>query len=126
MNILEIIKDIFDDIRIADDRNEKARKEAGSFDIGYHDKRSFAGIFSVVYPQLIGFVVGMAFSRLFGIVGAGYLVFGSIGALAIGTYKSVSFDKISLKPAFIRNIIIMVGICLIIALTGIFNKVTES
>lgn len=122
MKISEIIKDIFNDIDTVDKRHESDLRESGSFRPHYRARKDNLGMFVILLPQLIGFVVGLAFARLFELPGGGYLVLGAICAFAAGTYKSVSFDKISLKPALVRNAIIMGMFCIIFGIVLLMDK----
>ena len=65
------------------------------------------GIMPIVFPQICGLVLGFALARLFHGNTCIYIILGLITALAVGTWKSVFFDKIEFKYAVIRNIIIM-------------------
>lgn len=122
MKITEIIKDIFDDIDATDKKHEDFLRESGTFRPRYRARRDNFGFFVIILPNLIGFAVGLAFARLFELSGSGYIVLGAICALAAGTYKSVSFDKISLKPALIRNVIIIGLFCIVFGFVLLIDK----
>lgn len=116
MNIIDIIKDVFGDADTADKNYEEYLKDTGQYIPKYGRRRGGIGGFAVLVPQLIGWVVGFAFARLFSSGTAGYIIFGLLGALAIGTFKSVEYDKIGLKYAIVRNIIIAVIFLVIIGI----------
>ncbi|MBR5682658.1 MAG: hypothetical protein IKW96_05150 [Ruminococcus sp.] len=59
---------------------------------------------------------------MIGLHGAAYLVIGGLCALAVGTYKSVSFDKISFAPAVVRNVILMLLFCGALALIELLSR----
>ena len=100
----DIFKDIVDDYSISEQRMEGRRG---------------ASFWIMLLPQIIGFVCGLAFARLFHLDGSAYIPIGAIFALIIGTCKSVSYDKISLVPAIVRNIILMLIFCAMLWLAGI-------
>ena len=54
--------------------------------------------------------------------GAAYLIIGGPCALVVGTYKSVSFDKISFAPAVVRNIILMLLFCGALAIINLLSQ----
>ncbi len=107
----DIFKDIVDDYSISEQRVE-------GNDYGYRSRRGVS-FWIMLLPQIIGFVCGLAFARLFHLDGSAYIPIGAIFALIIGTYKSVSYDKISLVPAIVRNIILMLIFCAMLWLAGI-------
>ncbi|MBQ8961771.1 MAG: hypothetical protein IJ071_11260 [Ruminococcus sp.] len=109
MKIIEIIKDIFDDVDATDQRYEDSLKDSGRYVPSYRRRRGSPGIWLLFLPQILGFVLGLAIAKM---IGGGYLVFGVLAAFGVGTYKSVSFDKITLKYALLRNAIILVMITL--------------
>ena len=118
MNIKEIISDIFSDLDTIDGRLEENRHEAGRLPrYDRYGRRGSNAFLYMLIPHILGFVVGLAVARLFSLGTAGFLLIGSICALAGGIYKSVSFDRISLKPAIARNVIILAAavVMLIIA-----------
>jgi len=107
----DIFKDIVDDYNINEQRNTGAD--------GWGRRNRGIGFYAMLIPQIIGFVGGLAVARLFHLDGSAYIPIGAIFALAFGTYKSVSYDKISLVPAIIRNVIIMLIFCVILLMAGI-------
>lgn len=124
MKIMEIIKDIFDDAEqhrtnykdFADDqyvgRWYRRRKDASAY-----------SMFRVALPNIAGFLVGLAFTRLMEFTGIWYFIFGIIGALGIGVLESTLFDGISLKYAILRHFIIVFGLSLVFGIIYMINIV---
>ena len=106
MNIIDIIKDIFSDAENIDKNHKEYLKDTGQYRYRYDRRNGGIGGFVILVPQLIGWIVGFAFARLLGLGMAGYIILGLIFALGIGTFKSVEYDRIGLKYAILRNIII--------------------
>ncbi|MDD6097435.1 MAG: hypothetical protein PUB66_01700 [Oscillospiraceae bacterium] len=106
MNIIDIIKDIFSDAENIDKNHKEYLKDTGQYRYGYDRRNGGIGGFVILLPQLIGWIVGFAFARLLGLGMTGYIILGLIFALGIGTFKNVEYDRISLKYAVLRNIII--------------------
>jgi uncharacterized membrane-anchored protein len=113
MRITEIFKDIKDDVDITNQRFMDSRREQGYFSVTPRQRaRAYtSGWIAILIPQFLGFILGLAITKLLGLHGFAYVVIGGISALAVGTYKSVSFDRISLVPAIVRNIILMLLFC---------------
>lgn len=128
MKISEIFKDIFSDVNTSNQRNEEARRERGDYWRTPSDRtvNYFGGWITILLPQFLGFVLGLAVTKLLGFGGTAYFVIGGIGALVVGIYKSVSFDKISLVPAIVRNIILMLLFCGAFALLMFFGSSSDS
>ena len=122
MRISEIIRDIFTDVEISNQRYRQDVYDNNPFTFGTERRATSAGFFKLFLPQFIGFIIGLAFTKLIGAGGAAYIIFGGIFALAVGVYKSVSFDKIAIKPAVIRNIIIMMLFCLFCGIALLITK----
>ena len=120
MRIIEIIKDIFDDVNTTDQRYEDSLGENGTFMPSYRRRRSSPGLWLLFLPQFLGFILGLAIAKM---LGGGYMIFGLIGAFGVGTYKSVSFDKISLKYALLRNVIILIMIFLLFGTAFLLGSV---
>lgn len=109
MNIKDYFKDIIDDMDTAQQRYDDAHPR-------YRNnprKRTDYGLMTILAPQVVGFIVGLAFCRLFEFTGIAYIIFGVIGALLIGTVKNVEIDKISFKHALIRNLLISASVFVI-------------
>lgn len=116
----ETINDMFDDMHTAESRHEDFLRDVGDPFPRYRARRSNIGFWAMLVPNIIGFVVGLAITRLLGLHGAAYIVIGAVCAFAAGTYKSVAFDKIALKFALVRNALVMgliVVMCIIAAIT---------
>ena len=128
MKISEIFKDILSDVNTKNQRTEEARRERGVYWMTPRDQvgNYFSSFMVLLLPQFLGFVLGLAVTKLLGFGGAAYFVIGGISALAVGTYKSVSFDKISLTPAIVRNIILMLLFCGAFALLMFFGSHSDS
>lgn len=122
MRISEIIRDIFTDADIANQRYRQDVYDNKPFSFGTERRANSAGFIKLLLPQFIGFIIGLAFTKLIGADGAAYIIFGGIFALAVGVYKSVSFDKIALKPAVVRNIIIMLLFCLFCGIVVLMSE----
>lgn len=120
--ILNYIKKTLLDIE--DDYNNVAGDAYDEWEeSGYRggDPSLYAGTWKVIWPQLLGFVVGLAVARLFKLDTGGYFVFGLIFAVVIGTYKSCSFDRIDIKHAFARNLMILAMIAIVSVSVLIFG-----
>lgn len=121
MNIIDYIRDIFNDINEDIENINEDQRENGALWGRRSYRRDASGFYVLLIPQLIGAVIGLAFARLFGLGAAGYFLLALLFGLAMGTFKSYEFDKISLRPAILRNVIIMlmnavlIGICLALA-----------
>ncbi len=128
MKISEIFKDILSDVNTKNQRTEEARRERGVYWMTPRDRAGnyFSSFMVLLLPQFLGFVLGLAVTKLLGFGGAAYFVIGGISALAVGTYKSVSFDRISLAPAIVRNIIMMLLFCGAFALMMFLGSRSDS
>lgn len=113
MRIVEIVKDIFTDVDITNQKHARERRENGHFPLTPRQRaaENTEGWFMIFLPQLLGFIFGLAVTRLFGMTGSAYFVIGGLFALIVGTLKSVKFDKIEFTAAVIRNIILMLMFC---------------
>ncbi|MDE6101537.1 MAG: hypothetical protein K2F73_00960 [Ruminococcus sp.] len=79
-------------------------------------------LFKVLFPQIAGFIIGCAFARMFNFVFVGYVIMGVIFAFLVGVHKSTYNDKIALKYAVIKNIVLMlIEIALILLCVGIYG-----
>ena len=74
-------------MRTADQRHEDSLRDMGVFMPKYRARRGNYGLWSTLFPHIIGFIAGLAITKLFGMSGAAYVVFGTICAFAAGTYK---------------------------------------
>lgn len=80
----------------------------------------FAG-FQVIFPHIAGIIIGCAFARMFNFAFIGYVIMGIICAFLVGVHKSTYSDKIALKYAVIKNIVLMVIeiiLCLLFFVVG--------
>lgn len=80
-------------------------------------------IWKVLFPQIAGFVIGCAFARMFNFGFIGYMIMGVIFAFLVGVHKSTYNDKISLKYAVIKNIVLMLIEFALILLCFIFGGI---
>jgi hypothetical protein len=85
--LMEIINDISEDMEESEER------------------RGPSGMYVVLFPQVICWVLGFAFAHLFSLGTLGYVILGYIFSITIGTYKNVEYDKIAFKYAVIRNLL---------------------
>lgn len=108
----DIFKDIADDYNAIESRTEHTTDYMGR-------RRGGSAFWIMLIPQILGFIGGLAVARMFHFDGSAYIPIGAIFALLMGTYKSVSYDKIALVPAIIRNIILMLIFCVLLLLAGI-------
>lgn len=82
------------------------------------------GMFWVFFPHLFGFVVGLAFARLFQLTNFWvYVIFGFVFACLVGTLKSNVFDDIKWKHALIKNLVISGLYMSAIFVVFIFSKI---
>jgi hypothetical protein len=136
MNIRDYIQDILNDLeyyRTKDDEfiefTREVEKKKLKKSIVYRIYATFnpkvfpssnggisTGIFGLLFPHFLGAILGCAFARIFTLHFSGYVIFGLVFAVLVGTYKSHESDKITWKHAFIKNSII-IGIFIMFALT---------
>ena len=116
MKIKEIIDDIVQDLDTIESRTEESRR-----DLRHRDNQTSGAYFQILIPNIIGFVVGLAIARLINMDFSGYIALGTLCALIGGVYKSVSYDKVSLKPAIVRNVLLMSPIVILCAIAAIRN-----
>lgn len=79
-------------------------------------------LFKVLFPHIAGFVIGCAIARIctFGFIG--YMIFGVIFAFLVGVHKSTYNDKITLRYAVIKNIVlIVIEIAVVLLFAGIYG-----
>lgn len=108
MNLFEIFRDIKADADINRQRIEESRANLDPvYSLSRHYRRRADGWFPMVVPHILGFIVGLALTKLIGLEGVSFFVIGGLCAFIAGTYKSIAFDKISFAPAVVRNIILM-------------------
>lgn len=127
MSIADIIKDIFSDADNYSENHKEFLKDTGTYRSRDYKRRinrrrgGFGG-FMVVLPQLVGFVIGLALAKIFSLGTVGYISLGALFAFVIGTYKSFEFDKMGLKHAVVKNILIMIFLFILIFFTILFIK----
>ncbi len=117
MKIKEIFKDIVDDIDHSSDSYTDMYESMGSTPWDARRNGYDISFFTTLFPNILGFVFGLAITKLLGMGGAAYLIFGAIGAVGLGVLNSVYRQGIALKYAVIRHVIIVGVLCL---LTSIF------
>ena len=124
MDIKEIFQDIVTDVNDTNQRANSERRERGYIPLNSRQRAGeyLGGWLVILLPQFIGFILGLALTRMVGLHGAAYLVIGGLCALAAGTYKSISFDKISFVPAVVRNIILMLLFCGALAFIDLLSR----
>jgi hypothetical protein len=122
MRILEIIKDIFDDVNHSLDSYTDMYRDMGSTSWDARRNGFDIGFFMTMLPNILGFLLGLALTKMFGMSGAAYPVLGAIGAVGLGVLNSVYRQGIALKYAVIRHVIIVSGIALIYGLVCLIEK----
>ncbi len=108
MKILEIIQDILDDFHHTSDSCTDMYESMGSTPWDARDNGSDLGCLAMLLPNILGFLFGLAITKMFGMGGAAYLVFGFIGGVGMGVLNSVYRQGIALKYAVIRHIILVI------------------
>lgn len=120
--IVEIIDDISDDI----DHNAQSAKDIypGICDYSWNGRRKGLdlGTLKTFFPNIVGFLLGLAITKMFGGSGAAYLVLGAIFSIGFGVFYSVAFQKVAIRYAIIRHIIIVAGIALMYGLVCLIEK----
>ena len=119
MRILEIIKDIFDDTVHSADSYTDMYRDMGSTSWDARRNGFDIGFFITMLPNILGFLLGLALTKMFGMGGAAYPVFGAIGAVGLGVLNSVYRQGIALKYAVIRHVIIVALWIIIFAIIAI-------
>lgn len=87
-----------------------------------NENASGYAVFKMLFPQIAGFAIGCAVARIctFGFIG--YVIMGVIFAFLVGVHKSTYNDKIALKYAVIKNIVLMlIEIAIILLIAGIYG-----
>lgn len=126
MILREIIKDILEDKEIYRAREEDFSdfRDRQVFPKQYHhplERRTRGtGISPLVLPQIVGIILGLAAARLLGCGFSGYVILGVLCGLALGTWKNYEYDKIRLKYALLRNIIIALPVDVFLAVFLVF------
>lgn len=90
------IEDIYDDFKIYRTRYYTNKSDSTKF-----------AVILLLLPHILGIVIGCAFARLFNLKFVGYIISCAIFALLVGIHKSTYDDKISLKYAIIKNIVLI-------------------
>lgn len=119
MRILEIIKDIFDDVNHSSDSYTDMYRDMGSTSWDARRNGFDIGFFMTMLPNILGFLLGLALTKMFGMSGAAYPVLGAIGAVGLGVLNSVYRQGIALKYAVIRHVIIVAFWIIIFAIIAI-------
>lgn len=96
-NIKNAVEDIHDDFNIYSTRDYTDREAS---------PEEYA-IMRIVLPHIFGIIIGCAVARMFEFVFIGYIITGIIFAFLVGVHKSTYSDKITLKYAVIKNIVLM-------------------
>lgn len=121
MRILEIIKDIFDDTVHSADSYTDMYRDMGSTSWDARRNGFDIGFFMTMLPNILGFLLGLALTKMFGMGGAAYPVFGAIGAVGLGVLNSVYRQGIALKYAVIRHVIIVAFWIILFAIVAVIN-----
>lgn len=112
MGLWNDIKKTTHDI-MTDVDTEQQRIDQMAKDMGARRPERGGGLMKIALPNLIGFIVGLAFARLLVFSGIiPYLISGTIFAVAVGTLEHTVFGGMSLKSAIVRNIIIVSFFCI--------------
>ena len=121
MKIFEIIKDIFDDTVHSADSYTDMYRDMGSTPWDARRNGFDIGFFVTMLPNILGFLLGLALTKMFGMSGAAYPVLGAIGAVGLGVLNSVYRQGIALKYAVIRHVIIVAFWIIIFAIIAIID-----
>lgn len=81
------------------------------------DSASTVGFLKFMLPNIVGFVLGLAITRLFCLGGLFYLIFGIIGSIGFGVYHGVEYKNNTFKYALARQLV-MVGFIVIVSIFG--------
>ncbi|MBR5514374.1 MAG: hypothetical protein IKV85_10400 [Ruminococcus sp.] len=108
MKILEIIQDILDDFHHTSDSCTDIYTNMGSTPWEARNNGGDLGCLAVLFPNILGFLFGLAITKMFGMGGAAYFVFGFLGGVGLGVLNSVYRQGIALKYAIIRHIILVI------------------
>lgn len=108
-NAVEDIRDDFDIYRTRDYTDREATPEEYA-------------VMRIVLPQIFGIIIGCAVSRFFHFGLAGYIIMSVIFAFLVGVHKSTYNDKITIKYAVIKNIVlILIEFALVLLIAGIYG-----
>lgn len=114
MKIKEILDDIFNEY---DNHYTHAVSNFEQTRSGRGDPNSSYAMWKLFMPNILGFVIGLALSKLLGFQGAsGYLMFGVIFAVLLGMIDNVIMRKMRLVPALVRNTILTVFSAVVLAI----------
>ncbi len=127
---LQTIKDIFKDILKDKEIYRRREEDFSDFQekkdflkqyhpLGYKKGRN-TGIFPLILPQILGIILGLALARLFRCGFSGYVILGILCSLVLGTWKNYEYDRMMLKYAILRNIIIAVPVDVFLAVCLVF------
>ncbi len=110
-DIKNAVEDIHDDFDIYRTRDYTDREASPEY-----------AVMRIVLPQIFGIIIGCAIARMFNFAFIGYLITGIIFAFLVGVHKSTYNDKISLKYAVIKNIVlILIEFALVLLIAGIYG-----
>jgi len=121
-NGLDDINQDFEESRM--DYMEDRRKNPANY-IGNRGTPESSAWTKMFIPHMLGMVLGFAVARLFHTGFAGYAVFGFIFAFLAGVWKSYEHDRITLKYAIVKNILLMADVLLMILFTWIYYKIND-
>ncbi len=127
MKLITIIKDIFADIKsVCDEVNDFHHDSMkGHTYVGTDNPKRYhgeGGLFVFLFPNLLGFVTGMALARLFTLAGMWYILFGIVGSIIGGAMHGHLSGTVTFKAGIIRNAIITGIMAFIVGLYIIIVK----
>ncbi len=111
MNFWEILSDIGSDI----ERGNESTRGYGKFGRG-------TGGFILLIPHFLGALVGCAVARMFQMTADGYLHLGILFAFLGGVIKSTLMDRLSMMEGIVKNLIILAGYGLLIAIACFIRR----
>lgn len=114
-DIKNAIEDIWDDYK---SYQQKYKFETNGAYQRPSAPKDYAGM-KLNFPHAVGLVIGCAMARLFRLNIIGYILSMLFFAFLVGVHKSTYNDKISLKYAVIKNIILLLRLLALIALSVI-------
>lgn len=104
MKLKEILDDIFNEY---DNHHAHSLSNFDQSGRGRGDPNASYALWKLYMPNILGFIIGLAFSKMLGFQGAaGYLIFGVIFAVVLGMTDNVIMRKMELVSALVRNVIL--------------------
>lgn len=120
MNLKDILKGITDDYDNAYAQNQynteegyRYSKSSSFYRRRRGDPNASKAFWTLYMPNILGFLLGCAFLKLFGGGGAaGYAATGVLGSVVFGMIDCMIMKKMELIPSLIRNVILTGAITL--------------